>query len=141
MFLRGFFRGLLVPLRHFGTDTRADTGTAPGSGPRCATEDSGRGRVGVVGLRCDDVVDLPAEGAAGLHHERQQEAEDDVEGHQADKHTGRHLQTPHDRHGRAAWEPRSPNRAAPGQPLTMRMKRARLALSGSPWICNRKMSW
>lgn len=38
-------------------------------------------------------------------------------------------------------EPHSPNSAASGQPLTMRMKRARSALSGRPWICNRKMSW
>lgn len=32
-------------------------------------------------------------------------------------------------------------RAAPGKLLTMRMMNDRLALSGSPWICSRKMSW
>lgn len=81
--LRDFLSFSLV-LYHHGADPGANTGPHP----RCAAADSGRGAVGVVEVRGEYVVDLPAEDVAAFHHKGQQEADDDVEEHQAEKHTG-----------------------------------------------------
>lgn len=89
--VRGSGQGLLhdflsfsLVLYHLG----ADPGANSGSGPRCAATDSGRGAVGVVGFCGEYVVDLPAEDVAAFHHKGKQEADDDVEEDQAEKHTG-----------------------------------------------------
>lgn len=82
--LHHFLRCSLVLLCHLGAESGANTGI----GPRCAAVSSGRGAVGVVGFYGEYVVDFPAEVIAASHHQGQQEADDDVEEDQAEKHAG-----------------------------------------------------
>lgn len=82
--LHDFIRSSLILFCHI----IADLGAQTRFGLRCVAEESGRGAVSVVGFRGDDAVDLPAKKVAELHHKGQQEADDDVEGHHAEKDTG-----------------------------------------------------
>lgn len=43
--------------------------------------------MGEVGFWSEHAVDLQTEDVAGFHHQGQQETDDDVENHQAEKHT------------------------------------------------------
>lgn len=86
---QGFLSVSLVLPCHHGDNSGDAPRALPRFGPRGVAEGPGVGGDTVdVRFPGDDVVDLPAEDVADLHHIGRQEAGDDVEDHQTNNQAG-----------------------------------------------------